>query len=319
MSDLNHCRAGGVLVGPEQIFGPTPHDYAWPLADVPIGCNRLRCRKCGELVRSGNKFGPGPEFNTRWLEALRAPDWNALAASGVLKHDSIYRLYVCGCLQHAETLYRYIEEEEAWQVVDPPPPWRCDGHPRLALPADVDGIAIGPATDFAALVSRAFAETLPREVTGVFGDHWLSRLFHLIKHDPAGEKLSRAVLAELTASSDPSVRVEALDFFRRNPSAPGAGELLALGRAQRDRFAGVVNPKAPETDLLYFLLQALACQIDEGDRAPLEFLQEQMLEPGPKPGYLVDVLKRHAPDWIQKHRGQILAANLQLARQLQPS
>ena len=63
-------------------------------------------------------------------------------------------------------------------------------------------------------------------------------------------------------------------------------------------------------------MQALACRLDEGDRAPLPFLEEELLKPGPKPGYLIGALTRHAPDWLSDHRAETLAANLQLARLL---
>jgi hypothetical protein len=313
MSATNFCKAGGVLVGPDHLYGPEPYDFAWPLADVPVGCNRLRCKKCGELVRSGNHFGPGRAFMARWLEALRAPDWDALVADGVLAKSDLYRLYVCACSQHAETSYRFLDDEEAWLATGAPPPWSCDGHPRLALPATVDGVALDDATDFDALAARALAGR--QAPTAGFGAHWLSRVYHLIKHHAAGARLSRAVLAQI-ASPDAAVRVEAVDFFRRNPTAPGGDELVQLGRDHRDWFAGVTNPKAPDTDLMYYLLQALACRLDEGDHTPLPFVEEELLKPGPKPGYLIGALTRHAPDWLHQHRGAILAANLQLARLL---
>jgi hypothetical protein len=306
------CRSGGALVGPEHIYPQELFDFGWPLADRPIGCNHLRCSACGEEVRSGNRFGPGAKFGERWLEAYRSADWERLVADGVLERRNIYRLYVCACNQHVETEHRFLDEEAEWQVIDPPPPWRCAGHPRFVVPGTLDGIGIAADSDFAALARRAWSHALPEQS---FGDLWLSRVYHLMAEDPAGEQLARAVLA-LTRSSDPALAVEALDFFRQNPTAPGGGELVRLAREERARFAGVANPNAPETDLLYFLLQALACRVDAGDREPLPVLQDELLEPGAKPGFVIDVLKRHDAAWLAAHRTEILSANLQLAHLL---
>jgi len=312
--DLNHCHSSGVLVGPERIFGPEPFDYCWPLADRPVGCNHLKCSECGATVRSGNRLSSGPEIMSRWQEIYPSTDWDALVAANVLRRSDLHRLYVCAHTQHMETLERYLDDENAWQVIDPPPPWRCAGHPRLALPGALDGIALGRDTDWDALAERALSERLASEVpaTATFGDLWLSRLYHLIKHHELGGRLGRAAFGQIS-SANLAVRVAAIDFFRRNPSAPGAEDLLALAREHRDWFAGVANPNAPETDLLYFVLQALACRVEEGDRAPLPLIHDELLKPGPKPGYLIGALERHDAEWLKANRTAILSANLQLA------
>ena len=313
MSELNFCSAGGALVGPDRLVGPQPFDYAWPLADIAIGCNALVCRECGAQVRSAPGYEPGATYKAHFSEIYPAADWEALVASGVLLHRSSYRFYVCRCIDHFETLQRPIEDADSWDI-ESPPPWRCAGHPRFALPGELDGIAISATTDFDALSERALSESLQRNVpaTALFGDQWLSRLYHLIAHDPLGAQLSSAVLKHV-GSADPKIRVNAIDFFRRNPRAPGADGLLGLGRDHYDWFAGVANPNSPDTDMLYFLLQALACRVDEGDRAPLPFLHDELLKPGPKPGYLITALRRHDEDWITQNRNAILSANLQLS------
>jgi hypothetical protein len=311
---LNYCVSGGVLVGPDRKLGPEPFDYCWPLADAPIGCNHLVCRECGKTVRSANRVSSGPQMMARWQEVFPSTDWDALIREGVLERSDYHRLYVCAHTQLSETNDRFIEYEESWQVIAPPPPWRCAGHPRIPLPGALDGIALALDSDFDALAERALSGRLAREVpaTAPFGDQWLSRLFHLIKHNELGGRLARAVFGQIS-SPDLAVRVQAIDFFRRNPNAPGAEDLVALARDHRERFAGVANPNAPDTDLLYFVLQALACRVDEGDRAPLALLHDELLKPGPKPGYLIATLERHDAEWLAANRTAILSANLQLA------
>jgi hypothetical protein len=319
VSEASFCQSGGVLVGPERIFGPEPFDYCWPLADVAIGCNHLKCRSCGASVRSAPGYGAGPDYMAHYEKSGRgeiyaAADWETLVARGILAHKSYNRFYLCLCAERAETLQTYIEDEAQWQVIDPPPPWRCAGHPRFALPGALDGLGIGADTDWSALTARALSESLRHEVpaTARFGDQWLSRLYHLIQHDPLGARLSEAVFAHI-GSNDPRIRVNAIDFFRRNPRAPGAERLIDLAREHYDWFAAVPNPHAADTDMLHFLLQALACRLDEGDRTPLPFLHEELLKPGSKPGYLIVALKNHDQKWLLANRNAILSANMQLA------
>jgi hypothetical protein len=308
VSALNRCRAGGALVGAGRIFGPEPFDYLWPKSDMVIGCNRLQCSQCGKLVRSRAGYYHGPNAFDAGPRVFETEDWETLIAPGVLIHVDDERLYACACRRETESVERYLDEEEQ------PPPWRCAGHPRLAIPGRLDGIEISIETNFEQLAQYALSQRLvaERPSAAVWKKSWLTRLFNLLSHEPLAERLSRAVLGEVE-NPDPVIRVEAIEFFRRNPKAPGAERLVELGRRHAEWFAGVANPFSPDTDMLYYLLQALAAQLDAGERAPLEFVRARLLEPGPKPGYLIGALQRHDSEWLKKNRSAILSANLQLA------
>jgi len=91
--------------------------------------------------------------------------------------------------------------------------------------------------------------------------------------DPAA--FSRAV-ADCLADPDAAVRGQALLFFEKFPSAPGAE---AVAKLPREQLAGVANPWMPGTDLEWQRLRCIGARAWLRDPRALAVAYEAALEP----------------------------------------
>jgi len=191
------CLPGPELVGARGWLPPEPFEYGWTSG---VGCNRLRCLRCGGEVR-----------------------WEVLP-------DAVSRRYACACRGYEVSEIIQIQGYEDYHYMYPaigqPHPylgdWRCAGHPDLALPAVLDGLPIAAATDWAA-VARAAILNPPFRPPGVdLHPVWLLRTYRLLGDDPVRHDLAGAVAACLD-SADARLVTGAHQFFRQEPEATPGG------------------------------------------------------------------------------------------------
>jgi hypothetical protein len=205
----------GALVGPELWLPSEPFDYGWGM----FGCNQLRCAACGQPVR---------------------------AAVDPALHC---RRYSCACQSRDEYGYHQIGADSG-TLHEFVTAWQCAGHPRLALPAVLDGVALPAGGPFEPIVERTLAAppfVAPGFTTASF---WVQRLFRLLVDAPEQPQVSRAVAAQL-AGSDPRTAVAAMEFLHELPWADGAEHIATVAERDRARLRATRDPTSPIGEMLY--------------------------------------------------------------------
>jgi hypothetical protein len=273
------CHPYPELVGPRYWLPAELFEFGWA---SPVGCNGLRCARCGEPVRS--EVLPGDED----------------------------RRYDCACTQHDEAGVTAVGGD----ADDLYPPalaeWVCGGHPDLTLPATLDGVHLDSGTDWEGLAADATRTPpfVPPHVA--MGAVWLTRLYRLL----GAEKplLSRAV-AGLLDSADPRLVRGAYLFFHNERTAEGAELLAPSVAARRDWLDTVPNPDEPSVSLLdhaaLVLHRRLLVVDDAGkpaDRAALRLAEELALA-GHGPGHAPLTFADHDPGWLRTHAAELMRAN----------
>lgn len=230
------CPRFPELVGPRYWLPLEPFEFGWA---SPVGCDNLRCGRCGSPVRA--------------------------AVTGERRH------YACACQEHDETGVLLLDGEPD----DLYPPiltdWGCAGHPDLVLPATVDGVRLDAATDWDAVAADS---VLAPPFTPPLVDLravWPTRLHRLLGAERA--LLSRAV-AGLLAAEDPRLVLGAYHFFVNEPAAAGA-ELLGPSVAARRDWLGSVPDLLDQAALV--LHERLHRVGGEADRPALEVAEELAL------------------------------------------
>ena len=221
------CEDGGATVGAEYYLPDDPRDYGHPL-DVPIGCNRLVCMRCGQPVRQcpgvgtagAQEFAPVIYFMEDW---------------GGLPKFAPSRLYACACFTFGEMSCHYMQAQDFDPVTDPTFPWRCSGHPDPTLPLEVDGIQIEERTDILEIAIRALRDgPPPMAPLRSFPARWLCRLYWRLEGLPIADSLVDAV--RLCLRSKEFVG-DGLEFYGNLPRLPGFDEVLRLATANQGRYA----------------------------------------------------------------------------------
>src|SRR6266540_6427778 len=136
------CPDGGLLVSATTRLASDPCEYCHP-AVTSVGCNRLRCSRCGEWVR--NEAGFALKNVPRDIAALYASqDWPTLPF--VCRRRSS-RLYTCRCTTwEAEIDYEIDNDHDA--TTAPNVPWACQGHPAPELPCTLGELTIAADADW---------------------------------------------------------------------------------------------------------------------------------------------------------------------------
>src|SRR5262245_31290786 len=158
------CHRYPELVGPRHWLPPEPFEFGWT---SPVGCNNLRCERCGSPVRA--------------------------EVTGEGRH------YACACQRHDETGVFQIggESDDLYPLTLTE--WVCAGHPDLRLPATLDGVRLDAATDWDAVAVTAVLTppfTPPRVE---LWQAWLTRLYRLLGAERAF--VSRALAGLPTAEA----------------------------------------------------------------------------------------------------------------------
>jgi hypothetical protein len=115
------CISGGWIVGMDERLPASPREY-YSQKGLVVGCNRIKCNKCGEWVRWFDQVA----FDTATLDESEC-EW-LFRSKSLPKRDYIYkdkssRVYLCRC-SFAQALT--LESLGSIDMVQ----WYCAGHPQ---------------------------------------------------------------------------------------------------------------------------------------------------------------------------------------------
>lgn len=275
-----HCGPHPALVGAKLWLPVEPYEYGWaPL----VGCNRMRCRRCGEPVRA---------------QVLQ---------------DGKRRHYACGCQQHEETWRHQVDADP--DDLGGPNRWMCEGHPDFVLPATLDGVALAEGGDWAAVVRLGFVQPPFTPPSVELAAPWIMRLYRLLAPEPTRRQLGAAVA---DAMNDPDAVVVAgtLDFFINEPDAPGAERLAELIPARRPWLEVTAHPARPGSSLLETAAIALHERLLVTDDAgrPVDgqalALAKTLALAGIGPGGAPYTFHDYDPDWLWDQADELVRANV---------
>jgi hypothetical protein len=296
---MNRCARNGYLVDVPSSIPTDPTDVG--LEDLPIvGCNAVRCSRCGALVRNapGLAFRTPDEVASATLAALYA---TADLASSPLLHatNPDHRLYLCTCSRWLETGQHACSEPDP-DPNDPSMPWACAGHPLIALPHDVDGVPVASQAEIGALATRGFHGFTPPRTRPADAPRaaWLARL-HARLTPTDGRVVEQAALAALE-DPEPRSRALALHYFYRAPSDAARSRLLDVLDGDRRLFSGVPDeatavPKLDRT-LEETIWRVLGPSVAASGRARDLARAEALAGKGSRALY--DALARGDSDWM---------------------
>ena len=277
----NFCSHGGTLVSGDRWVATDSSEHShWSTGDV-VGCNNLRCRRCGEAVRNATDVRPAREGRPEafWEILAATEDWTSLPW---IEPAPTIRLYACSCYVWTEAIQRRTAPPD-WEDGDPVFPWRCAGHPVATLPLEMDGLTLDEATDLGSVVAPVLAGRTPagaRKMSGGMPVAWLCRLYTRLAGLPQADQVALAISRGLTGA-DGEIG-EALAFYERFPRAAGFEAVLRLAEeGSPDRsypflVFGSPYDRSP-VDALGSRLRHAGAEPDEEDRAAGRILREQLL------------------------------------------
>jgi hypothetical protein len=233
---MNTCAAGGYLVSRKHPLPADPTDFHIGSLAV-VGCNRLRCAACGALVRNA----AGIAFHSRddQVDLNQVYDTPDLATCPALhQSQSSFRLYVCRCHRWLEVSEHAVDEPDFDYLTDPSVPWRCDGHPLIELPREIDGVRVANQRELEEVASRAFHGSNPPGARPADAEaDWVARLHARLT--PADADAVASAAAASLEDPDPRVRARVLSFYRNLKLEAGATLVVSYLEGDRRLFAGV--------------------------------------------------------------------------------
>jgi hypothetical protein len=292
------------LVGTSHWLPPEPFEFGWAPG---VGCNNLRCDRCGEPVFS----------RVRTEEERRRYDCTCrrqgLSSSHFAGCGAEGRLYACAC-QRDEVVgvYEIGSDEDDDLYLPRLSGWVCAGHPDFLLPAGLDGVRLDSNTDWDALAVQGLLHP-PFVPPGIeLSATWITRTYRFLGIERS--LLSRAVAGLLTAE-DPRLVEGAFDFFYNEPEAAGAESLAGSVVARRQWLATTPWrewPTAPLIDYASLLVHERLRVVDEGggptDRPAME-TAKHLASDGIGPYHTPLAFFRHDPDWLLTHAVALMRAN----------
>jgi hypothetical protein len=133
---MRYCDGAGWLIGGRHELPSDPTECDTGQSSIR-GCNRLRCGKCGQMVRSvpARVRDGAIDYDTFEYGALYA--LADLAVSPLLESSEDWRFYLCRCdCAHIFCETSCDDRDNPWGF----PAWSCAGHPLTGLPRDTDGV-----------------------------------------------------------------------------------------------------------------------------------------------------------------------------------
>jgi hypothetical protein len=297
---LNYCKTGGTCVGTDDWLPARPFDYDWVPRSPYVGCNRLRCQLCGAEVRSLAFFELPTDLDAPQLyEILGAGD------TARLTPQPFGRIYACRCYAiEAVALVRTQPLGDMQKQL----PWSCEGHPRLEVPVELEGIPLD-GSDWKAVARQALDHpiVLHPEMTNHPG-FWLQRLYRLLAPRPAAEEVSRAA-GELLLDPEVRVRLGAISFFLLGWDEPGAERLAPALREHPELFVNVVAPGGT-VSLERWILSVLEWRVRSGDPEALDIMRAALFRTFTPLGVeeYFHLMGRVDRQWFVEHADQLLGA-----------
>lgn len=153
---MKHCYSGGYLVGGDAWLPVDPSDHFREISGISaIGCNRLACARCGQMVRHALGYSDEPVIGAATLFATL--DWSGLQGAEPDARRT-GRLYVCACESYVARSRTHLDTSGEADP-DRRPPWRCAGHPGFVPPGVIAGIDVELSNGWAPLVAAHLEET----------------------------------------------------------------------------------------------------------------------------------------------------------------
>lgn len=273
------CEGGGAVVCARGWLPEEPFDFAW--GRHKIGCNRLRCGRCGRDV-----------------------------AAVVIEERREYR---CECSRLAPP------EDELSAGGEPQrcfvPGWRCAGHPALSFPVILDGIALSSIGDYEEIVRRTIARPPFLAPGARERTFWVERLYHLMPTEAQRARVGRAIGALLSSTEAVLVRA-ALDALWAISYAHGGAELLLAAERHGARLRALADPRQPRRTLYDGVVSAArdwlraAARGGRAGATAIEELRRAALAGGAggASGEAVALLAQVDPGWFEAHAPAIVRA-----------
>lgn len=303
---VNFCSWAGILIGGSRELPSDPAVYD-DGHEPHRGCSRLKCHKCGHMVRSvpASVRNPHAELDHAAMYAL--PD---LAASPLLEASEDWRFYLCQCdHEHVSGQETCDDRDAPWGAARLH--WSCAGHAVAELPRDVDGVEVTPAT-LADVVTRALHGWTPPGASGAkrHGPGWAARLARLFAGTPWQDAIAAAALPVLE-DPDPAARSRALNLLRMYRSPVAAERAVALLAGDRRLYAGIpdeagpLNAKQTQEETLWDLASPLVAS----PGAARDLARTEALTPAKGSMELYLAVAGGDPDWLAEHVEDIARAN----------
>lgn len=304
---MNVCGEGGWLVHGEARIPADPTDFHGGTLPV-IGCSRLRCSACGQVVRNAAGYAFASEDQD--LAALYA---TADLTTVLARTQPKLRLYLCRCRHFLEQHQHRLEEPDPDYTTDPNTPWRCEGHPGVVLPHDIDGVTVTE-DGIAELVAKNFGGWAPPDAPPAFrqGARWAARLYVRLTGTAAQDGVASAAAALLDDAS-PAVRAHALHFFYFVRVPVGLRRILALLEGDRATLAGIPDPVSEVRTYGQPTLEESAWRdlywvVGELESAR-QLARRDAVTAGRATGAVLDALAHHDMPWLLDHAVDVVRAN----------
>ena len=303
---MNHCDSGGWVVG-NRPLPDDPSDYDLPRLPK-LGCTRIRCGLCKQLVRSQGGVAMKQRGTKIDLVALYAV--TDLATSPLFVRDAEDRFYFCHCAYHTESSQHPLDEPDGSMAIPVAQQWKCDGHPAVTLPHDFDGTAF-TAENLVDQVHEALRGRLPpnarpEDKTRSF---WLARLYGRLAGTPYAQVVERTAAGALD-NPDLTVRMHALHLFQLVQSTEAARGALMLLQGDRATFVDVKDTMTAiprDVTLEHALWRVAAPLVAQGPAR--ELARREALAPGKGSKALYDALGAGDAEWLVAHATEIAQAN----------
>lgn len=304
---MTTCARSGYLVDGTSALPTDPTDVHVDGLPV-VGCSHLRCHACGAIVR--NALGLGVRSPDAPVDAVALYETADLATSPALQPTvPTFRLYLCRCRRWLETSQHALDEPDRDLLTDPDMPWSCDGHPRIVLPAEIDGVSVRSKAELGPLAGRALRGWTPpgARPSDTVRSVWLVRLHARLQPADATAVVDAAI-ATLT-DADPRTRARAIAFFDRVPDEAGLTYVASLLDGDRRLVTGVVDAEAavPGETLEQSVWRALGPLVERSPRVR-DLARADARAAGKGSRALYDVLCRRDSTWLATHVEEIARA-----------
>lgn len=272
---MHVCDRGGALVGGSGHIATDPADYVWTAALTDVGCGRLHCRECKQLVTA----------------------LPVLADGG--------RPYRCGCTSFTTWSTLWLDgQPEDGPSGRAPAGWGCGGHAARTLPIVLDGLRIEDAPDWNLLlrasVERRLSPAGPAWLPA-YPNAWLERLVATVNDTERARFL--LVVQRLLTEHDTRLRQGGLDLAERIG-------LEALTTAVIAFVATGTSDWASDDHLARFVVEQLrrasANTPNPGEALRLALRHAVLSAPGSS---LIAATARGDADWVADHAVALAASS----------